>query len=331
MEEVNASVIAEVTPRGDLVEALVNMVETRNRAQVIGIKDPVSGVVANVVLAPSGAVTPLPASTYDDYIDAPRFRRGKAVLTNLDSFIAHVNRFKDSESVVFACDDRTKPSLTCVLDYHPSNTVIETEGGPPEIGVAAPRFGRHRSQFDFPLSDEWQAWSAKNGEKNAMGVADFAAFLEDRIGDVAAPGEFAIPQYAETYIDRIGGKDRIATPSQLVELSKGLHINENAAVRNAANISTGEGEVIFTTEHTGEGGAPLRIPTSFQIGIPVFRNDAWYGLVARLRYRLRGGGIVFWYDLYRLDLVFDNAFNFAVEKVRNETGLPALRGAPETA
>lgn len=312
-----------IPPRGDLIHAIKDMIEEQSRAHVVCIKDPVSGKTANVIIAPNGGITPLPASVYDDYIDQPRFRRGTATLTSLTSFIAHVNRFKTSESVVFGCDDRTKPSLTCVLDYHPANRASE-EG----IVIAAPDFGRHRSAFAFPLSDEWKAWNEYNGKK--MDMAAFAMFLEDRIGEVAYPGEVPLSDAAEVYVKRIGGKDRIATPTDLVTLSRGLKINENAAITNAVNLSSGEGEISFSTEHTGADGQPLIIPTSFQIAIPIFRNSGELDpLLARLRYRKNGGELVFWYELWRPDLAFDAAFTNDAHRVADETGLPVYLGSPE--
>lgn len=320
--ELNATVVAEITPRGDLINAIREMVEGQQRAQVVGIADPLSGTKANVILAPDGTVTPLPASTYEDYLDAPRYRRGTSTLTSLDSFIAITNRFRDDHSAVFACDDRDKPSLTTVFDYNSANI-----HGEEEIGITDPRFGRHRARFSFPLSDEWAAWNAANAQQ--MDMPTFAAFLEDRIVDVAAPGELPLNADQQKFIDRIGGRDLVATPSDLITLSRGLKINENAVIANEVNLASGEGQIHFATEHTDASGAPLRIPTSFQVAIPVFRNDALYAVVARLRYRPRPT-LRFWFELYGVERVFDHAFQTAAEKVNEETGLPVYLGSPES-
>lgn len=321
--ELNATVVAEVTPRGDLINAIKDLVEDQQRAHVVGIKDPVSGKATNVILAPDGTVTPLPASTYEDYLDEPRYRRGTSTLTSLDSFIAISNRFRDDHSAVFACDDRDKPSLTTVFDYNPAN-VHGGEG----VGIeeSRPRFGRHRARFAFPLSDEWQAWNAANAQQ--MDMPTFAAFLEDRIVDVAAPGELPLNADQQKFIDRIGGRDLVATPSDLITLSRGLKINENATITNEVNLASGEGQIHFGTEHTDASGAPLRIPTSFVLAIPAFRNDALYAVVARLRYRPRPV-LRFFYELYGVERIFDHAFHEATQKVNEATGLPIYLGSPE--
>lgn len=61
----------------------------------------------------------------------PRARMGTAQHDELDSFIAHVNRFKDNASAIFA--DIQAVRLTAVLDYHPS-------------GPSGARWGRHRPE-----------------------------------------------------------------------------------------------------------------------------------------------------------------------------------------
>lgn len=323
-QNLNATVVAETTPRGDLISELVAMIETRSRSTIMGVDDPVSNAKGLILFAPNGGATALPASVFDEYLDGPRYRRGTASLTNLDSFIGHVNRFRDDESMVFACDDRTKPSLTAVFDYH-GKTRETTEGRAHQ----PPRFLKHHSTFAFPLSDEWKSWNKHNGKGNAMDVGAFAVFLEDHIGDVAAPGELPLSEAADIYIDRIGGRDKIASPSQLVELSKGLSINENAAITDHRKLATGESNISFSTEHTGANGAPISIPTSFQIAIPVVKDGPLYAMVARLRYRVNGAELVFWYDLWRPDLTFDHAFAEALDEVRGQTGLEVLLGSPE--
>jgi len=297
---------------GSALEKMRQLVEESIKPNLIRVTDPVSDTDALAYIDRNG-VHAIPASVFDDYLEAPRFRRGTANLTDLSSFIAHVERFKDGNSAIFACDERDRPSLTAVLDYHP-----------PEEA----RHGRHRSHFAFPLSDEWQAWTRANGAK--MDMVDFAAFLEDRIIDVLhlIPGEDNLSEDLQKFINTLGGDTLIASPQKLIELSRGMKVNENSKVRQAHNLSTGEGQVLFETDHTDEHGAPLRVPSMFLIAIPVFNNGPFYRVAARLRYRATGG-LKFWFELWRADRVFDHAFTEAVERVKVETGLPVFLGAPE--
>lgn len=316
-----------IPPRGDLIRETAKFVGDNMRPQIVVVEDPLSGTKAPLILVRDSDgdahVNQLSPTVFDGYTQGPRLRAGTAILTSIQALIDHANRFKDEGSAIFANEDRAKPSITAVLDYSWPN--VSTDEG---IGVAPPRFGRHRSHINLPLSDEWKAWNGKNGVK--MSVADFAVFLEDRIADIAGPGELPLSEEQQKYIDRIGGQDRIATVTDLVTLSKGLRVNENASFTSALDISSGQGEVFARVEHTDTAGVPLQIPTSFQIAIPVFRNDGYYVVVARLRYKVNGGAMQLWYDLWGVDKVFDHAFKMAVDKVQAETELPVFLGAPES-
>jgi len=307
--------IAPLAGAGEAIEQVRSLVEEHFRPEVIQIEDPNTGTVAPAVLTKNG-VTAIPAAEFDDYLSEPRDRRGTAKFTELDSLIAHVNRFKGPESVVFANDSRESPALTAVIDYHAAGN------------IAAPGFGRHRSTFHFPLSDEWQAWL--KSDKQVMSMTDFAQFLEDRVIDVLhmIPGEDEISEDLQKYIDALGGGAVIATPSRLFELSRSLYIHETSVVREVTKLSSGEGQLVFQTDHTDEYGQPLKIPGLFLIAIPVFRRGPLYRIAARLRYR-KQGGVVFWYELWRLDRTFDHAFEEVLQRVAAETELPVLRGSPE--
>ena len=290
------------------------------------------GVTAPVLVLPSGKILQSVKKHLDEFRARPERKQGTAALTSLDSFIAHANRFKDTQSAVFANDDRKAPSLTAVLDYH-------------ESGDGKPRFGRHRGFYAFPLSDEWKAWSEKNGAK--LGQKNFAEFIEDRIADVMAPppsvaerigeeipesasgGDFGTrtPDEQLAYLARLIGGN-FAGPARLMELSRGLSIHANESIENAVTLATGETSLVYKADHVNGQGEKVRVPNLFLISIPVFLNGPRYRIAVRLRYRL-AGGVVWFFELYRADKVFDHAFDEACAKVSAEIGLPLFRGAPE--
>ena len=249
----------------------------------------------------------------DEYRLTPERRVGTATFTDLASFCAHAVRFASANSAIFAADDKEKPSLTCVLDYHDKG-----HGG-------TPRHGAHRGTYAFPLSDEWTAWTAKNGQ--TLTQSDLAVFLEDRLGDVSDPATAA--GSALDWSARLGAS--FASPSKLLELSKGLSIRVNATVREQRSIASGEGVVYYATENQNEDGTPLSVPSAFLLGIPVFRRGDLYPVPVRLRYRIRGGSIAWSYEMARVDAVFDHAFAEALAHVEKATTLPVYRGTPEPA
>lgn len=299
-----------------IVADVRSFIEDHIHPEIVTIVDPTSGVEALVEVV-NDSVRTIDASVFNSYRTKPARRRGTAELTSLDSMITHVNRFKDDNSVLFACDDRTKPSIKAVLNYHCAGA----------IDAADPRFGDHVSMFRFPLSDEWKAWAATDGKP--LGMAEFAAFLEDRIIDVLdlIPGEDSLSEELQRFINTVGGT--IASPSKLIELSVGLKVNEASVVKEAINLASGEAQVQFVSEHRDDQGQPLKVPGLFMIGIPVFAQGPIYRIAARLRYRKTPAGLVFFYQLWRADRTFDHAFREGCERARVETDLPLLFGQPE--
>lgn len=255
----------------------------------------------------------------DELRDAPKRRAGTASMTDLPSFISHVKRFADTDSLVFADRSETKPSLTAVLDYHR------------QTAEGAPRFGKHRSHYAFPLSLTWRAWAAVDGK--GLSQAELAAFLEEHIMDVLAPpapddaGLVDMGALAVDLVKMVGGT--MAGPAKMLETARGLRIVENSEVANAQNLATGEVEMVYRTEHKDGAGEKLNVPTLFVIQAPVFDGGAAYRLPIRVRYQKREGRITWFMARYRPDLVFTDAFNQAVAQVREETGLSVLMGAPE--
>jgi uncharacterized protein YfdQ (DUF2303 family) len=308
-----------------LVQEVRSLVEAYVDPKVISIAEPGTGVKSALVLA-GARVQPVNPEWFDQFRDAPKRLKGMASLTSLDSFIAWTNRFSDDQSALFAIDKRERPSITSILNYN-NGTTPEDKAAV----KATPRFGDHRGHYVFPLSDEWQAWVAQNDKLMAM--AEFAAFLEDRIIDVVDPDvSLEISADLQRYITAVtGGSGRIATPTALVGLSQGLKINEVANVAQHANLTSGEGQIIFQTRHENpETGGPVSIPSMFLITIPIFNNGPAYRLAARLRYRIKDGRPVFFYQLWRADRAFDDAFIEAVTRARDETGLPLFLGSPES-
>lgn len=311
---------------GALFEQTREFITENMRAELVEVTDPDTGITVLATLDTSGGINPLPATFYDNARENPRFRRGTAALTRIESFISHVKRFGDGDSVVFADDNRQSPKLTAVLDYHRADIDGTTDDELRRHGDY--RHGKHRTTFAFPLSDEWKAWNAANGKVMSMG--DFATFLEDRLADIAGAGD-DYPEHVERLVAESGGADRIATYAGLMELARGLHVYENAQVEEAVNLASGEGSIRFSVEHetrTAKGGS-VKVPRLFFIAIPVFNKGAFYRIAARLRYRKTVEGVKFWFDLYRADLSFDHAFAEAVAKVDAETSATVLYGSPE--
>ena len=119
-----------------------------------------------------------------------------------------------------------------------------------------------------------------------------------------------------------------ATPSQLLELSRGLAAKVSSHVRGSHDTASGTKEVMFASEVTDPNGAPLPVPGAFLLAIPVFKRGDLYPVPVRLRFRIKES-VTWSYELARVDAVFEHAFAEACDHVAKLTTLPVLRGDAE--
>lgn len=298
---------------GGLLHEARDLVDEQGKPDIVTIKTP-EGVEAVGYLDHQG-LTILDPEQFDGWRAQPFALSGSVTIATLDSLIGYTDRHKDEGSVLFADDNRERPTITAVLDYHRKGSTQESA-----------RFSRHKATYPLPLSDEWKAWHEL--DKQSLSMADFARFLEDHIVDVMPVDMTAFSDEQDAFIRAVGGRSKIANPAKLMELATGLQVFEEGQVSQATKLQSGESQITVESRHVDGQGGELIIPSLFVIGIPVFRLGERYQIVVRLRYRKTGSGILFFYELWRDDRVFDHAFNEAVVKVADATGLPVFYGRP---
>lgn len=243
----------------------------------------------------------------EQFRQAPARRKGTARTDTLRSFIDLVNRHKDDQSALFGKTSWPDPKLTAVLNY-------DSEG------VTA-RFGDHRVEYAFPLTDEFKAWVALNGKP--MGQGEFAAFLEDHSAELAAPTAADKSMYEPLF------RETFATPSEVISLSRELEVFVAAQAKQGIRLQTGERTVMFAEEHQNAKGEKVVIPGIFMVSVPAFIDGEPVRIPARLRYRIAAGDIKWFYQLYRWEsfLRFEVETNLA--EAATQTGLQSFDGAPE--
>jgi uncharacterized protein YfdQ (DUF2303 family) len=251
----------------------------------------------------------------DALLELPERRKGTASLTDLNSFIDHTLRFAHPDrSAIFAhipTESDGKPELRAVLDYHDKGA------------DSTARWCQHVARYSFPISEEWRRWIGN--AKKAMSQADFAEFIEANILDVLPPESAG--ESAKDWAQRSGVA--FATPQRLMDASRNLVIKVTDRVQQAITLASGECQVQYSSTHSDEAGAPVKVPGAFLIGLPVFRNGDHFQLAARLRYRLREGVVSWWYELHRADRVLEFAIQESARKAAEATALPLFYGKPE--
>lgn len=265
----------------------------------------------HAALVPEGYTVQGVKSILDEYAQAPDRREGTVTLHTLDALAAHANRAKDENSVAFVDALSAQPRIVVVYDYHAPG-----QGG-------GQRFGRYRARYEFPLDEAWLAWRKVDGVE--MGQGAFARFLDERLADIADPGEAG--EKAQK-LARLTGRD-YAPASRLAGIAAGLEVNVKNKVANAVNLSTGETNLVFAEEHTDTKGQPLRVPRAFLVAVPVFRNGALYQLPVQIQYRVKDGAIGWTLRLHQPQRCIDDAVGEAAAKLREGTGLLVLDGTPD--
>lgn len=241
----------------------------------------------------------------------PERVRGTAKLLTMGAFLAHVDRFHDEGTAIFADPTPRAPSLTAVYDYHQ--------------GPGSARWGQHRASFAFPLSAEWKAWQEVDGK--LMDQAAFAAFIEAHAHEIA-PTSDPVAQAAAARLTRIDLK--VSGPSEVLTASRGISLSVDRVVENHVRLDTGEVRLVFDEKLRGEKGAALTVPASFVVGVPIFDGDPdAVALPVRLRLRVNDGKVTWSFALLGADEVLREALKDAVQRVREVSGVPVFEGAPE--
>lgn len=265
--------------------------------------------VAVPVLWDPKTATVHPLKRYlEDFRLKPGTKRGTARAQTLASFIALVDRHKTANSAIFADTSWRAPSFTAVIDYH------QVEGTEPDNG-------KHRIAYQFPVSEEWSAWVDANGKTMTQG--DFAAFLEDRIRELASPTDFEKSELERDY------QTRIATPAVLMQLSRGMQVHVEARVKDVRNLQNGTAAIQFEETHRDADGKALEVPGLFLLQVAPFFQGEPVRVPVRLRYRLSGGKLSWHYQMVRPDLHVTERVRQDLDEVARSTALPCFEGSPE--
>jgi uncharacterized protein YfdQ (DUF2303 family) len=300
----------------ETLEKLIDLAAESRGAEVIDVEAPIgaAGIPAQIPALTIAGKTPKLESVahlFEAWRTKPATKRGVAKALTLESFIALTIRHQTEHSAIFADTTWTKPSLTAVIDYHEAKTAGEPDNG------------KHRIAYEFPLSEEWKAWVKTNGE--VFKQIDFAAFIEDRIAELTAPTADEAQYYEDLFATKI------ATPAELVTLSRGLQVNVESRVKNASVLQTGAAQIVFEEEHRDAGGNVLKVPGLFLLSIAPFFLGEKARIPVRLRYRIQGGGILWFYQIYRPDLAVTTRVCADLAIAAEKTALPTFEATPEMA
>ncbi|MDY7537653.1 DUF2303 family protein [Undibacterium sp. 5I1] len=219
---------------------------------------------------------------------APNRKKGTAHLSDIDSFIQYV-KDQNMSHLGYIYADPEACTLTAVFnDYRES---------------ASTGWRDHRAVFKAEKSREFLIWLNSNKEPKEQEA--FAVFLEDNIADIAEPS-------GET----------------LLSIALTLQAKTDVNFSSSRRLDNGQVQLAYTENIDARAGnGNIDIPREFSIGVRLFKNGSGYKLRARLKYRLGGGKVKFWYELDRADNAIEDAFKDYITKAA-DSGYTVLLGKP---
>lgn len=272
---------------------------TANTPDAIAVAETLM-TLANATLSPQQlgnawfAVVP-PGHTRQDITAAveaaqgcPNRKRGTVELRSLDSLI-QICKDQAAATQAYIYADPDARTITAVF-----NDQRDVQG-----------WRDHRANFKAEYTPEFERWTRHNGSGAAMDQVKFAEFIEDNLADITEP-----------------------SAQQLLEVATTLQAKTEINFSSAKRLQDGQNQITYTESINATAGASgaLTIPKEFALGLRIFKNGDGYKLRARLKYRLAGGQVRFWYELDRPERAIEDAFAGYIEKVRTETGYTVLVG-----
>lgn len=235
-------------------------------------------------------ITPPGYTVHDleSFYERPRAKRGVVKMTEPGSFVEYFNRHSNDSSTIFC--KRAGSQFCGVLDDHGKDD--------------AAAWAKHRVELALEYTPAWKRWKQFN--KHAMEQVPFAEFLETNALDIVEPA----------------GAD-------LLEMA--LHLEQHRMVEFKSVERLVDGQRKFTYDETLKGttrSGQVAIPEKFKLVLIVFEGGRQAEFLARLRYRVKDGAVVFWYEIERLEEIEREALDDAAREISEKTGVPIWFGTP---
>lgn len=244
------------------------------------------------VTVPEGYAT----KSLEHLMPNPIRKRGNVITSDIAGFSDYLNKHSTvSGSVIYAHIDSEKSVFKMIAVLDDNDDVI-------------PQWKEHICSFAPKQSVEWGRWIGKNG--SPMTQDSFATWLEDNLPDIAS----------------VAG---MPTGTEILTMALGFEAYSEKRLHSKINLQSGGVQFTFVDDETKDTRASMKVFERFTIGIPVFDGSAAaYPIEARLKYRQKTDGLMFWYELIRPDRVFKTAVCEELEVIKENTGLMVIAGSP---
>jgi uncharacterized protein YfdQ (DUF2303 family) len=279
------------------IASLPNLVETlaKEMKAPVEIISEAQGNIKRLALPPGWILV----EKDDDarLLEVPRRKIAKVRLHDADSFIDYIKRHGSLTDSTLWCEANYKAGQVKFLG------ILNDHGEEQN----AQDWRDHRAHFTPEFSEEWARWTGKH--KQAFNQADFAAFIEENLKDIASV-------------------DGSPSGAQMLEMALTFEANQDMRFKSAMRLQSGGVSMSFVQDDDAQTIQKMQVFDRFTLGFPVFWNGDAYRLDARLRYRVRDGKLTFWFELIRPDLVLQAATETLITLIREKTGNPFFFGEP---
>jgi uncharacterized protein YfdQ (DUF2303 family) len=232
-------------------------------------------------------------------LPAPLRKIARVRVRDADSFIAYIKRH----------GSLTDCTIWCLADYVQGKvaftSIINDHGDNPDKAA----WRDHRALFTPEFSEEWRRWTGVNNKPFTQ--AEFAAFVEDNLRDIASVDGSGLP-----------------TGAQMLEMSLAFEAKQDMRFKSSIRLQNGGVNLSFVNDDDAQTIAQMQMFERFAIGIPVFWGGDAYQMDARLRYRVRDGKLAFWFELVRKDKVLEAAAKTVIDLIKEKTGNAFFFGDP---
>jgi uncharacterized protein YfdQ (DUF2303 family) len=222
----------------------------------------------------------VPASL-ERFRDRPDRRRGIYAPATVESFIDYVKKNEIAGTSVWV--HPTEGRIRAVIDDHESQY--------------APGWGQHRAHLDLVPTPEWEFWMARNGELLAQDA--FASHIEEGVRQIVNPNA-----------------------ADMLEIAQSFHAATDAKFRSRIVLASGEVRMAYDETIDAQAGKEghIAIPQEFELAIAPFIGEEPYKVMARFRYRVRGGTLQLGYSLIEPDLVVRDSLQRIHTRLSEEFG-----------
>lgn len=167
-----------------------------------------------------------------------------------------------------------------------------------------------REEFTFIFKSEFMK-NARDWiecDEKLMSQDDFALFLDKHINDIRC---------VDPELQR-----QFPTQMELFNFVSTLQDSKSDRFTRKVNIQNGDMTVSLERESDDGTKQQLKLFERFPIVLQIYEGFPMYQVTAKLRFRIRDGQVAFWYDIEGLEEMFIAARNWAVNELKEKTGLP---------